>query len=224
MSCQEEPFDLSDLPEFLGVGRCRPTENNYLSLTDAERALLGPRTSEKRKLEFAAGRIAAREALEGLGVPQIEILRGEGGEPRWPTGVVGSITHSTGLAMAMAGRIEDTASVGLDLEQRRPVEDIESLVAFGEERRWVASTPTLRDDRLLEIFAAKEAVFKALYPRVGRHFGFEAVSLSRAAPRAFVAIVVAEDLLAMEIPAIIEVPVRWAAGMVLAWAVLPGAR
>lgn len=222
MSRQKEPFDLPDLPEFLSLGWSLTTESNDLALTDAERSSLGPRASEKRKLDFAAGRVAARRALEGLGLRSAEILRGPGGEPRWPTGVVGSITHSSGLAMAVVGRIEETAGVGLDLEHRRPVRDIESFVAFGPEQTWVASVPALRDERLLEIFAAKEAIFKAVYPTVRAYFGFEAVSVSREGPQAFTATVVSDDLLAMAVPEIIEVPVRWADGMVLAWAVLPG--
>ena len=63
----------------------------------------------KRKAEHLAGRIAAAHALPDHTVPGI----GPSGEPLWPEGVSGSITHSGTQAMAVAVRYPD-ALIGID--------------------------------------------------------------------------------------------------------------
>ena len=54
------------------------------------------RSVAKRRNEFVTVRHCARVAMERLGVPPSPILKGEKGEPRWPDGVVGSLTHCEG--------------------------------------------------------------------------------------------------------------------------------
>ena len=75
------------------------------------------RSVAKRRNEFITVRYCARLALEELGVPPVPILKGEKGEPCWPDGVVGSLTHCDGYRGAV-GRPRTTrcASVGIDAE------------------------------------------------------------------------------------------------------------
>ncbi|MDT5175634.1 MAG: hypothetical protein QOG37_2885, partial [Mycobacterium sp.] len=47
----------------------------------------------KRRSEFITVRHCARVALGELGVPPAPILKGDKGEPCWPDGIVGSLTH-----------------------------------------------------------------------------------------------------------------------------------
>ena len=56
-------------------------------------AELVARAVDKRRREFCTVRHCARQALRQLGLPPAPVLRGERGEPRWPAGVVGSMTH-----------------------------------------------------------------------------------------------------------------------------------
>lgn len=211
-------FELAGLPGFVAVGSATAARRNHLSA--AEREILGSRATDTRRSDFAAGRAAARIALQRLGIPGTDVLKGSGGEPLWPPGVVGSIAHSAGLAMAMVARTTHAAAIGLDLERRRPVEEITDFVAFDGELAWLASKPDLSEDRLIELFAAKEAVFKAVFPMVHRHFGFEAVHLTPGEP-GFLATVVSPDILEMGVPAEIDVHVQWDRQVVIAWVVLP---
>ena len=74
------------------------------------------RSVAKRRNEFVTVRHCARLALSELGVPPVPILKGEKGEPCWPDGVVGSLTHCEGYrgaAVAPQGRVR---SVGIDAE------------------------------------------------------------------------------------------------------------
>jgi 4'-phosphopantetheinyl transferase EntD len=131
------------------------------------------RSVAKRRNEFITVRHCARLALGELGVPAVPILKGEKGEPCWPDGVVGSLTHCDGYRGAAVGRQDTVRSVGIDAEPHgvlpRGVLDAISLPA---ERDEMAALPSgLHWDRIL--FCAKEATYKAWFPVTRRWLGFE---------------------------------------------------
>lgn len=131
------------------------------------------RSVAKRRNEFVTVRHLARQALGELGLPPVPILKGDKGEPCWPDGVVGSLTHCEGFRGAVVGRAGDVRSLGIDAEPHgvlpRGVLDAISLPA---ERRHLADLPgALHWDRIL--FCAKEATYKAWFPLTHRWLGFE---------------------------------------------------
>ena len=67
--------------------------------------------SENRQWEFTAGRLCAVQAIRGLGGSETEIPVGERGEPIWPKGFVGSITHTQGYAAAAVAVAATTSPV-----------------------------------------------------------------------------------------------------------------
>jgi 4'-phosphopantetheinyl transferase EntD len=142
------------------------------------------RAVEKRRLEFTTGRACARLALERLGIEPAAIPNGERGEPLWPDGVVGSITHCRGYCACAVARAEQVASVGIDAEVHEPLPDgVLRQVAFGRELAMVAGDGAgVCLDKLL--FSAKEAVYKAWFPLARRWLGFEDVELTVDAARA----------------------------------------
>ena len=140
-----------------------------------EEALLG-RAVEKRRREFATARSCARGALAALGVAPAPILPGERGAPRWPPGVVGSITHCAGYRAAAVARARDMLSIGVDAEPDEDLPDgvLAAVSLPGERARLrdlAAAAPGTCWDRLL--FSAKESVYKAWFPLTGRWLGFE---------------------------------------------------
>ena len=50
----------------------------------------------KRRKEFVAGRRCARNALEEIGLAPCSLPSDENRVPRWPEGVIGSISRSSG--------------------------------------------------------------------------------------------------------------------------------
>jgi 4'-phosphopantetheinyl transferase EntD len=134
-------------------------------LDPVEQAVLGAAV-EKRRREFVTGRACAREALRALGAPAGAIGAGARGEPLWPKGVVGSITHCDGFRAAAAAWAADVAALGIDAEPDVPLPDgVFEDIAHGAER----AAP----ERGRLLFSAKEAVYKAWFPLTGRWLGFE---------------------------------------------------
>ncbi|CPR12516.1 phosphopantetheinyl transferase, PptII [Mycobacterium bohemicum DSM 44277] len=127
----------------------------------------------KRRNEFITVRHCARQALGRLGVPPAPILKGDKGEPCWPDGVVGSLTHCTGYRGAVVGRAGPVRSVGIDAEPHDVLPDgVLGAIALDEERHEIGALPDgLHWDRIL--FCAKEATYKAWFPLTKRWLGFE---------------------------------------------------
>jgi 4'-phosphopantetheinyl transferase EntD len=131
---------------------------------------------EVRRREFVTARRCAREALGKLGYELAPIRVGPKRDPRWPVGVVGSITHTADFRAAAVAPRSVLASVGIDAEQNARLPDgIEEAVTTPGEREMLAALarafPTTHWDRLL--FSAKESIYKAWYPLTGRGLGFE---------------------------------------------------
>ncbi|MFI9803415.1 4'-phosphopantetheinyl transferase [Streptomyces sp. NPDC052301] len=139
-----------------------------------EEALVA-RAVAKRRREFAAVRGCARRAMEKLGVPAQPVVNGERGAPRWPAGLVGSMTHCDGYCAAALVRATDLLSLGIDAEPHGPlptgVAPSVSLPAEAERlARLAAERPALHWDRIL--FSAKESVYKAWFPLTRKWLDF----------------------------------------------------
>jgi 4'-phosphopantetheinyl transferase EntD len=145
------------------------------SLSPQEQALVA-RAVEKRRREFSTARLCARRALERLDLPPQPILSGARGEPLWPVGVVGSITHCHGYRACALARASEILALGIDAEPHAPLPDgVLAQVAGPHElqhlRLLARAAPDVHWDRLL--FSAKESVYKAWYPLARRPLGFE---------------------------------------------------
>lgn len=132
-----------------------------------------------RRASWIGGRVALRAALALAGLPPVDpvepILATDRGAPRLPAGVTGSISHKPGLAVAIAGRAGlPPVSLGIDLEQVRPLRtDIAPRVLTAPERAALPAAGPARDRAVLRLFCAKEAIYKALDPWVGRYVRFD---------------------------------------------------
>jgi 4'-phosphopantetheinyl transferase EntD len=144
----------------------------------AEEELSVGRAVEKRRREFRTGRACARLALRQLGIPHVPIPNGERGEPSWPSGIAGSITHCPGYCGAAVARVDGVLTVGIDAEVHAPLpEGVWEQIAFGPELRMLPGGGAgVCLDRVL--FSAKEAVYKAWFPLAKRWLGFEDVELT----------------------------------------------
>lgn len=166
-----EPFELpfSEPEVALACGR---VDDHARELLAAERTGLD-RMGDVRRREYSSGRRVARQALELLGISD-EAVTTHGRMPVWPSGSLGSITHSRTLALAMVGREENVAGIGVDLElERRVTDELAGRVLLKREREQLVE----KDWRTM-LFAAKEAVYKAVNPLVGEYLEFGDVEVT----------------------------------------------
>lgn len=137
------------------------------------------RAVPKRRRDFTAGRLCAREALARLGCPPGPLLTDGDRVPRWPPGVVGSISHTAGWCGVAVARTRDAAGIGLDAEGAAPLDPrLVERICTPREREAFGHLPTPpAADWPKLAFSLKEAVYKAYFP-LARHFlGFHDVEL-----------------------------------------------
>jgi 4'-phosphopantetheinyl transferase EntD len=162
-------------PPDVAVALCTVGAADARDLWPAERAAVEGAVPQ-RVAEFAAGRQAAQAALFALGEPSVALPMGPDRAPVWPAGIAGSISHAAGLAAAV---VRKGAPLGLDIEEDAPLPpDLWPIIASADE---CASFPAKDAGPLIrQVFAAKEAIFKAQAPDHRVLFGFDAVAVALA--------------------------------------------
>lgn len=109
--------------------------------------------------------------MVNLGAPEAAVPVGRDRAPIWPEGIAGSISHGSGLCVALIAHAAKYPMLGVDLEPDAPLPpDVVAEVLFTAEHRVPVS-----DQRIL--FSAKEAVYKAFYPIARQVWGFDAVQV-----------------------------------------------
>jgi len=175
----------------------------------------------KRLGEFLAGRLAAREALRPFGLAGCCVAIGAAREPLWPAGLEGSISHSvlSGAGGALCAVRPGKGGLGLDLEAWLEEAQARTLwPGIVDEEEWellaagAATAGLTLAEGLTLVFSAKESLFKALYPRVGRYFDF--------LDARWLAMTAQTLTLELKTPLTPALPARWRA--TLHWQALPG--
>lgn len=145
------------------------------------------RSVRKRQAEFFFGRLAARYAMERAGwepgLVWADIGIAATREPLWPAHVVGSISHTAGIAAAVVAPSRAYRGMGLDVEQivsERTRATVLEMALDDEEARMLDACPgrLSLDERITLVFSAKESLFKAAFGSVRRIFDFSAARLS----------------------------------------------
>jgi len=134
---------------------------------------------KKRQSEFAAGRACARRTLSTLGFVEAPLLVARDRMPIWPGGAIGSISHTDGYCVAVAGFSTSFSGIGVDTEIIGSVdpslwrnvfriEEIERLRSLNESQQMELATV---------IFSAKEAFYKCQFAQTRAWLGFDDVSV-----------------------------------------------
>lgn len=127
----------------------------------------------KRRNEFSTGRWLMREGLKALGEPPVAICKGRFGEPDWPAGIVGSLSHSGLVCALLIARSVDLIGVGIDIEaSESDIGDAADFILTNDEATEFRSTRELR-----RIFSAKEAIYKCLFPTSQEFLDFHDISI-----------------------------------------------
>lgn len=127
----------------------------------------------KRRSEFLAGRYVARLALEYLNIRSFGLGIGQHRQPLWPAGVAGSISHTNTQALCVVS--PSLCYLGIDSELQLAPEqarEISASIATMDEYKKITEKGMDFSLAVSLLFSAKESLFKAIFPRVGRYLDF----------------------------------------------------
>ncbi|MGO1473333.1 MAG: 4'-phosphopantetheinyl transferase family protein [Psychrobacter sp.] len=132
------------------------------------------KAAKKRQLEFFAGRLSAKLALEPFGLDDAQILKGANGEPLWPQGIGGSISHTgtkqscTALSYINEVKLQPQG-IGVDIETKRDNDYFkhDTLLSHVFLNRQERARLLAREKQYhyLIVFSAKESIIKAIYDK-----------------------------------------------------------
>lgn len=134
-----------------------------------------------RQLSFLAGRLCAEHGLRTSGCKVVgPIGRGEYGEPLWPEGWRGSISHTSHTALAVVMPRNGRFGIGIDAEEildDRSLDDVLQVCAQKNDRRFIAQDAGSACLAATVMFCAKEAYYKAMHGVIRRFMDFDEISL-----------------------------------------------
>ncbi len=138
---------------------------------ETELRLLSRISNQSSLSHFKLGRLAARQALAkiNLDYSSFSLGRLEDGQADWPEGVCGSISHSSGTAVAVAAKKADYDAVGIDIQFSRETNPkLLDKVASLKEQQMVQD---IKDPSLL-FFSCKESIYKCINSYIEKQPGF----------------------------------------------------
>jgi 4'-phosphopantetheinyl transferase EntD len=141
-------------------------------LTEAERVSLGSRPIGQFAASGCARNLARK--LAQTSIPSSwDISRDSHGVPRWPEHLIGSLAHTDCHAAACLGTRKRFAGVGIDVERQQSLgADTSQMISSPEEQALFPAS-----DGPLQLFAIKEAVFKACFPKDRQFLEFKQVKI-----------------------------------------------
>lgn len=196
-----EPDIISPFPEYVGFAVVTMDCLGSYSLSPEEEKILSPRAVQKRRDEFLLGRAAAHRAMIGAGIASPPpVSRGTSNEPIWPEGYIGTITHSSGVAVSAVCPAEQSDGIGVDIEnvEKNISPNVYRLTCLKEEieqinfEKFQSEKPPSEKFRpeesqtgeslsrlmFMRIFSAKEAGFKAFFPQAREYIDYKEAVLS----------------------------------------------
>ena len=126
--------------------------------------------SEQRNQEYLLGRLAIKDALGSLRNVPAWIERDPLTKaPVWPKGITGSLSHSSGLALAVVSDSPPILGLGVDLEKTNRTIDprVQRHICTKDESEDLHSLHSENQAiRLLLTFSAKESLYKCFYGKI----------------------------------------------------------
>jgi enterobactin synthetase component D len=162
--------------------RCQFTEASFSDSLffryGVPESALVARAVRKRRAEYLAARYLCKIMLEEWG--ELSVVRsGINREPLWPQGWTGSITHSGNTAISCVARTDEVSMLGMDFEHwigEDLAAEIAGMIIDDGERSLLQHLWSF-SKALTLAFSAKESLYKAIYPVVGKVLDFHCARL-----------------------------------------------
>lgn len=133
--------------------------------------------TDTRLREFSAGRHAARQAMASHGLPQVAIPVHPDRGPKWPMGVVGAITHSAPICIAVIAKGKDFRGLGIDIASENDCPEPQTWPLFLQPTE-MASLDRWTTADARAFLCAKEAAIKMIRDAFGRTLGFQSLCVN----------------------------------------------
>lgn len=145
--------------------------DNNIVLPKEEVSMLNLIKDEKTRLESTLGRQCIRKLLISLNkYKSYPILRGKIGEPMFPKGILGTISHTESIAIGAITDNKTIKAIGID---------IQTIKKFPAQQRFITSKEdNLIGCSLLGILSIKESIYKALYSLYGIRIPYNCIESS----------------------------------------------
>jgi 4'-phosphopantetheinyl transferase EntD len=157
-----------------------PVTNCVAELHEQEQALVAHAVQSRRQ-EFSSARRLARNLLLQLGMSDLPLLANQDRSPAWPTGILGSLSHSRKwCAAAICPTDQNLLGVGVDIEDRHTLrlDLFPEILTSAELKRMHDHLPAEQHPEfVLSTFSIKEALYKAMWPLGNVGLGFHALEL-----------------------------------------------
>lgn len=157
------PWSVLVLPKSIPLS----DQNLYSGIASSTQDLLALSAHESRRQELLRSRWLLRIGY-GLSDPD----RGSEGEPVWPANICGSLSHKDGHVVALSVTRDKLRSIGLDIEKFQVSERVSQRVLTASECTLLSELGCIQQLGAAG-FAAKEAIFKAVFPVGRQRFWFE---------------------------------------------------
>lgn len=138
--------------------------------------------SVKRKSEYLAGRYCIKMSMPDY-LKEHHVASYRNTPPHWPADVIGSVSHTRDMAIAAVSSTTRYLAIGIDCERLLEADTsakIRDQILSDNDKAHLQTTKADFCTALTAIFSAKESLFKALNPIVGRFFGFRDVDVDLA--------------------------------------------
>lgn len=138
----------------------------------------------RRQAEFLAGRFAAKKAMQNSNPNDMAsqtVHIGPQRCPIWPQTFIGSITHNNSKAICAVTDFHRKTQLGIDFESYMPnlvAIEIERNIHSNNEKKILVEQGMSSNIATTIIFSSKESLFKSLYPKVRKYFGFNQAAVS----------------------------------------------
>jgi enterobactin synthetase component D len=152
---------------------------DYTDQLHTEETMIISKAIDKRRYEFSAGRLCARNALQQIGIDNCTLTQGENGEPIWPDQITGSISHSNKWAAAAISTTKEIMAIGFDIEtiNRISSDILKRIITDTEKEQLEKKDKQKAQEYSALIFSAKEAIYKALSKLYNKTLRFKDVSI-----------------------------------------------
>lgn len=156
------------------IKTCFTQHVSHLEILTANEKLLTKGFSQKRLDHFISGRYCAKKALSEVVNGDYEILKGKDGEPVWPEGFIGSISHIDGFYGAVAAQQKCIRSVGMDIEGLGKItNEMRTNLFTQNELEFIGSMDFGEQDYYSTLFfSLKESFYKMQFPMTGEKLWF----------------------------------------------------